>query len=383
MLMEEPMRASSKSATSAIEPLLLLYRSEEKGTVSERLITLIGERPFYKSTGKNSQLATTFFPFDGLIYTGSSGWFRKPHDADITTNYFPKPFLGFIRKMEVENEQSVKKDFGFIPYSYSKALPADDFMIRMGNFKYLSVSMLIGGGFWETDTGKKIERFIKDNFGYYLEDLTSQYGETIKTIKETVKVDNEKSVVQHVITSDKADPDKVVKAIHELNSLLINASPQIIKEEKTKVYTTSSVIASVSYLVPSDYTCIIPLVPQKVLKNTNELTKFLKYELEIYDNSKDISKEDKLAHRKNVLDELIDGASKEVLQKAYADPYFRRHRDDPEPRQIINSLFFRVFSKDIIETNSQQRLMARIKELEIKPEIEPVKDRGPSTPSNP
>jgi hypothetical protein len=138
-----------------------------------RYITMIGHLPFYQSSGRNSREKGTWFPFMGLQEKGMGkflpkGMFLKP-PTDINTN-FPEELSQYLNK--------------------NKSL-LGEMVQRFGNFEAMSLSMLIGGGFWSNDEGIQLRSYILqhyENETRFLYDVTRTALADLKQLSGNEKI---------------------------------------------------------------------------------------------------------------------------------------------------------------------------------------------------
>ncbi len=142
---------------------------EDKSHKEDRLATVIGDMPFYKSTGRNSREKDTWFPFMGLQEQGMGdflprGMFLKPSTRNSSiSNSYPKELAGYVR----ENQSFLL-----------------DFVTRFGNFECMCLSMLIGEGFWKQEDGKKLEGFIRKIYPGEINHLAKYWQPVIAEIQK-------------------------------------------------------------------------------------------------------------------------------------------------------------------------------------------------------
>ncbi|CAM2885598.1 Uncharacterised protein [Legionella steigerwaltii] len=133
----------------------------------QRLITVINNAPWYRSTGRNSGYAGTWFFFGGVLEKKDKrharGWLIKPRGL-VTEHYSKTQFFGrdtthYIRKHSVHK---------LIHFS------------RFGDIKKICISASLDGGFWLTDKGKKLKKYLHKNYPEYFlsEELVKQIHET-------------------------------------------------------------------------------------------------------------------------------------------------------------------------------------------------------------
>ncbi|OJW13171.1 MULTISPECIES: hypothetical protein [Legionella] len=125
---------------------------------THRLITVINNTPWYCSTGRNSGYAGTWFFFGGVLEKKSerhpSGWFIKPKGL-VAERYSKTKFFGhhtthYIRKRSIHK---------LISFS------------RFGDIKKICISASLGGGFWLSDKGKNLKKYLRKNYPeYFLSD---------------------------------------------------------------------------------------------------------------------------------------------------------------------------------------------------------------------
>ncbi len=155
--------------------LLLLKAVNKEG---KRVITTIGKYPFYQSTGRNSAQPETFFPFSGIYESNianmyTRGALAKPsadilYGNNINSAYFPTALLDYI----LENEIDV------------------NVISRLANIEAMTISYLIGGGYWNTDEGKTLGQFINKHFADYITDIYDEYKEAIEVCRSIQSKDD-------------------------------------------------------------------------------------------------------------------------------------------------------------------------------------------------
>ena len=125
------------------QPQQVICLTESRGN---RLITVVGGIPFYKSTGINSREKGTWFPFIGIqeasIYGYPKGALLKPSISNIQ-ECFPEKLASYL----TQNSRLL-----------------GNLITRLGNFETMCVSMLIGGGFWNDDEGEDLNNFIQTHY---------------------------------------------------------------------------------------------------------------------------------------------------------------------------------------------------------------------------
>lgn len=122
----------------------------DDGSTLPRQMTSIFGVPFYKSSGINSGLANTWFPFLGL----------QPFDGDgHTCGWFRKP--GF---MGISNLDTIPEDI-----SKAFALKGDECYKRLVTVKGMLISAALGGGIWETSRGQDLLKLLKDRYSNFFD----------------------------------------------------------------------------------------------------------------------------------------------------------------------------------------------------------------------
>lgn len=119
-----------------------------------RLLTVIDHAPWYQSTGRNSGYAGTWFFFGGILEKKNnrhaSGWLIKPkalaEERYSKTQFFGKKTARYIRK------HSMHKLINFS---------------RFGDIKKICISASLDGGFWLSDKGKKLKKYLWKNYPEY------------------------------------------------------------------------------------------------------------------------------------------------------------------------------------------------------------------------
>lgn len=117
-----------------------------KGRHRDRLMTVIQGIPFYRSTGKNSKQAGTWFPFLGLLE--KTGWIIKPSKK----NDLPTDVFDYCKNNKLNKKLKLH---------------------RLGNIVTLCISASIGGGLWKKRYGKKLREFL---FEHYENQFSNQYS---------------------------------------------------------------------------------------------------------------------------------------------------------------------------------------------------------------
>jgi hypothetical protein len=137
-------------------------------------ITVIGCMPFYQSSGNNSEQENTWFPFRGFQEADDKnrGLFLKPalKNNKLNMEYYPKELVDNYLK-------SVKSQ-----YSDERCNSITQLFARFGNFEAMSISMLIGGGYWDTNDGKNLIQYIDKEFKEPITALKNYWNEPIKQI---------------------------------------------------------------------------------------------------------------------------------------------------------------------------------------------------------
>lgn len=138
--------------------------------IERRQIAVVHGVCMYQSTGNNSGLANTWFPFLGLNNK------KHPHftEGEIE-GYLFKP----IRAMAPSHQ--VKDGYPAEAYDKMKMLfqKTDDIAARFGSLYNMMVSSQFGGGFWDTQEGKTLKNWLKQtypNFYQHFPELRAEAG---------------------------------------------------------------------------------------------------------------------------------------------------------------------------------------------------------------
>jgi hypothetical protein len=111
-----------------------------------RLVTVLRNLPFYRSTGINSRQPNTWFPFSGIDET--TQWLIKPPKK----TYLSKQLLAKWKQIGCDSEVN---------------------LFRFGSMPTLCMSASIGGGFWATKKGSLFKEFLDNEIkgvkDYYLD----------------------------------------------------------------------------------------------------------------------------------------------------------------------------------------------------------------------
>ncbi|KTC91131.1 hypothetical protein OQJ18_14245 [Fluoribacter dumoffii] len=134
-----------------------------------RLVTVIHNNPWYRSTGRNSGYPGTWFFFGGILEKKNerhaAGWFIKPK-ALVARRYSKTQFFGY------ETAHYVRK------HSLHKLIS----FARFGDIKKICISASLGEGFWLSEQGKKLKKYLLINYPkYFLPD------DVVKKINKTAK----------------------------------------------------------------------------------------------------------------------------------------------------------------------------------------------------
>ncbi len=203
-------------------PFLILHVS--KRSKGRRPISVIGNYPMYRSTGKNSSHAGTFFPFSGISPSPYDlGWFQKPVDL----GWFQKPGYG---------RQAMPFAPKFYPPSFVKdcrlkqmSRQEKDILMRFGNFEAMCTSYLIGGGYWETDT--IIGPYLQTHFKDYLDAINKKCQMQISELQRHIK----NSTFTNVFEIVGNHREKDLESIDAINSQISQALPGVFAQQREPV----------------------------------------------------------------------------------------------------------------------------------------------------
>lgn len=147
-------------------PEFIYFQSNNNDT--KWLTTVLAGYPFYRSSGYNSGYPNTWFPYQGF----------QPFEVGT----FPKGTL--IKPCTRINNKQIDQFFSGALLSYLQDIvDRKNIVSRFGNQEAMFLSMLIGGGFWETDYGKDLNTFICKNYDHELEKLKLFYCNEIKEMQ--------------------------------------------------------------------------------------------------------------------------------------------------------------------------------------------------------
>ncbi|MCS5710927.1 hypothetical protein [Candidatus Berkiella aquae] len=159
--------ASSSSAASSvpvekegIQLDYIRYISSDHGKETSRDITIVNGIPFYSSSGQNSGLAGTWFPFEGLLSEPAKdmqGLVIK--DGRNIPGYFQKPVVPPFRL------------FSYMPSEIVDSLKIihKDLHQRVPCLHHLLFSSLMGGGIWESKEGVKLKQMLVQKYPEFYE----------------------------------------------------------------------------------------------------------------------------------------------------------------------------------------------------------------------
>jgi hypothetical protein len=118
-----------------------------------RLMTVIRGIPMYRSSGKNSGYKNTWFPHLGIDGTR---WVRKPRKC------LPSDIIAYCQKIALDQKIALR---------------------RFGNTQSICISASIGTGFWKTDDGVKLKKFLIENHDHYFlsDDELEAFHKTLKS----------------------------------------------------------------------------------------------------------------------------------------------------------------------------------------------------------
>lgn len=142
---------TGRDKEEVIKGLFVTYDSPE----GQRLMTVVQNYPFYRSTGTFSHMNGTWLPFHGILEAkyfavaiagGQQGYIIKP------SLNIPKNVLSIFKSAGMD----CTNDF------------AQKTMSRFGSIDTLCISYLIGGGYWQTDNGKKVGDVLEKTYGNFL-----------------------------------------------------------------------------------------------------------------------------------------------------------------------------------------------------------------------
>ena len=136
-------------------PLLAL---KTLGTEST-FISILENQPFYRVTNTSPKFVGTFFPFGGM---------RSNPVAVILPTIDHQDYPEDVRTL--------------ILSSFGEAT-GEQLMRFAGNFKFLIVSMLFGGGIWEQPAAEKLKQHVQNFYRRYIASIEKKYGDQIKFIK--------------------------------------------------------------------------------------------------------------------------------------------------------------------------------------------------------
>jgi len=119
---------------------MIIYRSIDGDIPTQRQIILFENNfPFYRSSGNNSSYPNTWFVFHGFL--------EQP-DKDMPRGYLIKPSTHWI---PIKLERKILALFD----------NNQELLIRFGSLPCLLISSLLGGGLWESDSGKELAAILQ------------------------------------------------------------------------------------------------------------------------------------------------------------------------------------------------------------------------------
>lgn len=164
-----PMKFLEPNTSKSIPPQHHIIAANLWKKEHYRLITVIHNTPWYQSTGRNSGYAGTWFFFGGVLEKKNdrhaSGWMIKPK-ALVEARYSKTQFFG------IDTAHYIRK------HSMQKLISFS----RFGDIKKICISASLDGGFWLSDKGKKLKKYLRKNYPEYF--LTD---ELIKEIQASAK----------------------------------------------------------------------------------------------------------------------------------------------------------------------------------------------------
>jgi len=134
-----------------------------------RAYTMVKGKPFYQSSGRNSGLKSTWFPFFGVDHktnpygiskteSHSTGWlvkaykYAKSHHHQSKLEQYKK--AKFNQHYEATTEKSLEEK------------SVTSFYKRLTYLDSLIISARIGGGVWETQVGMELYATIQQDYPY-------------------------------------------------------------------------------------------------------------------------------------------------------------------------------------------------------------------------
>ena len=135
-----------------------------------RLVTVINNKPWYKSTGRNSGHQGTWFFFGGVLEKKSErhyrGWMIKPTSLSVKGGYSLSRFFG-SNTVEYLRDHSIRKLISFS---------------RFGDIEKICISASLGGGFWLSSKGTQLKNYLHKNYPQYFlsDELINKVNESAK-----------------------------------------------------------------------------------------------------------------------------------------------------------------------------------------------------------
>src|SRR5689334_9236552 len=122
---------------------------------SRKLMVLEGF-PFYQSTGNQSTLPGTFFPFLGIQRDYWSASLKK-----IASRQLLKPTqVGMDLEQPLINQLTQK----ILAHKDGSPTIVDELLKRLCRTQFVLISAWIGEGFWTSNLGKEIKDYLMDQY---------------------------------------------------------------------------------------------------------------------------------------------------------------------------------------------------------------------------
>lgn len=155
--------SSVRSNRSVVVPSVTHVSESSKKGIERRQIAVVHGVCMYKSTGNNSGLAETWFPFLGINHKG------HPY-------YSPVHGKGFFFKPQYALPMSHKPEDGFPPEVNTKMRElfqdqTTNMAARFGSFYNMMVSSQFGGGLWDTPEGKTFNNWLKKSYSNFYQNF--------------------------------------------------------------------------------------------------------------------------------------------------------------------------------------------------------------------
>lgn len=150
-------------------PSIIHVSESNKTGIERRQISVVHGVCMYQSTGNNSGLAGTWFPFLGI--NNQEHPYPSRHDVE---GYFFKPIYAFAASHRIED--------GYPREAYAKMSEVfqkqtRNMAARFGSLYNMLVSSQFGGGLWDTKEGKTFKNWLEQSYSNFYQNFPKLQAE--------------------------------------------------------------------------------------------------------------------------------------------------------------------------------------------------------------